>query len=90
MTRISMIVVISFDTIEIALRFRRICGGVVAFAANISGSDGDTLALADTSSAGVGAVELLAVPTQRVVDQMVDTGWIENWTYFLQRRRYRA
>ena len=28
-------------------------------------------------SAGVGAVELLAVSMQRVLDQMVDSGWIK-------------
>ena len=56
---------------------------------DIGGSDGGTLALADI--AGVGAVELPSVPRQGVVDQMVDTGWIEKSTYFPhpgRRRRW--
>ena len=41
-------------------------------------------------NAGVGAVELLAVSRQRVVDQMVDNGLIKKSTYVSQRRHRRA
>ena len=37
-------------------------------------------------SVGAGAVELPAMPRQRVVHQIVDTGWIEKSTYFPHRR----
>ena len=50
----------------------------------VGGSNGDTLVLADT--AGVGDVELLAVPRQRVHEQMFDTGWLKKSSYFSQCR----
>ena len=71
---------VSFYTIEIARTFcRRSC---CCCCCRYNRSGGGT----DTSSAGVGDVELPAVPRQRVVDQMVDTGWIEKSTYFQHRR----
>ena len=58
---------VSFYTIEIARTFcRRSC---CCCCCRYNRSGGGT----DTSSAGVGDVELPAVPKQRVVDQMVDT-----------------
>ena len=50
----------------------------------VGGSNGDTLVLADT--AGVGDVELLAVPRQRIDEQMFDTGWLEKSSYFSKCR----
>ena len=64
---------IYFYTIEIARTF---CRQFVVFLAAVD-VDG---------SVGAGAVELPAMPRQRVVDQIVDTGWIEKSTYFPHRR----
>ena len=52
----------------------------VTVAVDICGSGGGT-------DSGVGAVELPAtgMPRQKVVDQLVDTGWIEKSTYFPHR-----
>ena len=62
--------------LRLHLGFTESVGGVVTFAANISRYDGETMALADTSSAGVGAVASEATwPCLR--KEMVDTGWIE-------------
>ena len=51
---------------------------VVTVAVDICGSGRGT-------NSGVGAVELPAMPRQKVVDQLVDTGWIEKSTYFPHR-----
>ena len=41
-------------------------------------------------SAGVGAVELLAVSMQRVLDQMIDIGWIKKrYTFYSVDRPFR-
>ena len=45
----------------------------------VGGSNGDALALADT--AGVGAVELLAVPRQRVDRCLTPDGWKNHHTF---------
>ena len=64
---------------------------VVNIVTVVVGSIGGILALL-ADSAGVGAVELLAVSRQRVLDQMVDNGWIKESLYFShwQRRHRRA
>ena len=54
-------------------------GDVIDIVTVVVRSIGGTLALL-ADSAGVGAVELLAVSRQRVVDQMVDNGWIKKIT----------
>ena len=71
-----------FISIQSRSHVRSVCDFVVVVivAVDVDGSSGGT------NSAGVGAVELPAMPRQRVVDQIVDTGWIEKSTYFPQGR----
>ena len=59
----------------------RSVGDVIDIVTVVVRSIGRTLALLE-DSAGVGAVELPAVSRQRVVDQMVDNGWIKKITTF--------
>ena len=61
---------------------------VVTAVGGSNGLGGSPALLPD--NAGVGAVELLAVSRQSVVDQMVDNGLIKKSTYVSQRRHRRA
>ena len=62
-------------------KFADAVGDVIDIVTVVVRSIGRTLALLE-DSAGVGAVELLAVSRQRVVDQMVDNGWIKKSLLF--------